>query len=389
MIDSKLNILSSGFMKILFFIYSLKIGGSEKSISNIANFLSNIINYNVTIVTQFPRSYDYYPLNNNIIRQTLNSYKSSSNIFQSLLLNIILLLKIRLFIQNMQPDIIISFLPQMNIRVLIASTFLNLPIIISERTNIRMHEMKLIWSFLRRIIYPTASALVVQTICIKSMSYKFNRNVMVIPNFVEPHTTNKSIPNTHIFKFKKYILAVGCLSKEKQFDILLKIFRLVRNEIPDWGLVIAGDGIEYAYLKKTIAAFNLVDFVFMPGTVNDPFQIFNKAEIFVLTSAYEAFPNVLLEAMSSGIAPVCFNCVSGPAELIENRKSGFLIDQNDIFEFKRILCELINDENMRKNIGNAATYVNNKYTKKIIMEKWFSLFNNLTTGLGKNEISIS
>ncbi|MCC8173457.1 MAG: glycosyltransferase, partial [Odoribacter sp.] len=110
----------------------------------------------------------------------------------------------------------------------------------------------------------------------------------------------------------------------------------------------------------------------------------HKSSIFALTSRYEGFGLVITEAMNCGVPPVVYSCKCGPKDIIQNGKNGFLVEANNKKEFIHKLTLLMNNENLRKEIGKAAKERSEDFHADIIMQKWIKLFHSLTEKEAKN-----
>ncbi len=125
------------------------------------------------------------------------------------------------------------------------------------------------------------------------------------------------------------ILGVGRLSTEKDFPTLIRAFALVKQQYPV-KLVILGQGEELLSLEELVRQLNLVDDVIFPGFVNNPYAYMSKSKMLVMTSIYEGFGNVLVEALIAGIPVVSTNCKSGPTEILAGGKYGDLVAIGDV-----------------------------------------------------------
>jgi glycosyltransferase involved in cell wall biosynthesis len=184
----------------------------------------------------------------------------------------------------------------------------------------------------------------------------------------------ESEPETQLPEGKN-IVAMGQLIWQKGFDLLLDVFARVSKTDKNWNLIIAGTGIMRDELHQQVKKLGLEDSVFFLGHVRNPFAIFAKCDIFVLSSRYEGFPNVLLEAMVCGLPPVSFDCPSGPGEIIQQGINGFLVPPEDIKSMGNTLYELMKDEELRVDIGKEASKVRGRYTPDKIMKQWDKLIN--------------
>ena len=163
-------------------ISGLGSGGAERVLSLLANYWDKF-GYIVTIVTLDDGKRVFFPLNDGILVKSANVKYESKNIFLAVYNNFGRILKLRKVLLDTKPDIIISFLVGVNVLVILATLLSKVKVIISERNHPQLcNERRMIWMFLRRILYPFASHLVVQTNEILGLLGTYNKNVKVIPN---------------------------------------------------------------------------------------------------------------------------------------------------------------------------------------------------------------
>lgn len=125
-------------------------------------------------------------------------------------------------------------------------------------------------------------------------------------------------------KGKSYILSAGRMVHQKDYPTLLRAFAEVSDKI-DQDLIILGDGPLRKELEQLAAYLGIIDRVHMPGYITNPFPVYKGADVFVLSSVFEGFGNVLIEALALGIPVVATNCPGGPKEILENGKYGKLV----------------------------------------------------------------
>ena len=341
-------------MKILFIITSLGSGGAERVMSLLANKFSE---NNEVIIMTLSTDKIFYKLDRKIKTKQLNLYKPTNSVFEKLTNNFKRINCIKKEIENINPDIVISFMTQTNILSIIASKLLNKPIIISERTNYDFLKSK-VWRSLRKVIYRFSDGLVVQSNYDKQ-KYQFVKNVKVIFNPLEV----KNIKN----KRENIILAVGRLDYPKGFDRLIKIYSQLKTE---WPLIIVGDGSERENLESLIRQLNLKNRVFLVGRKQNIEEYYSKAKIFTLSSRMEGFPNVLAEAMGYGCACISFDCLTGPSDIIENNQNGFLIENNNKNEYLKKLQILVDNQEIKEKFGINGTNIIYKLNINKISNEW-------------------
>jgi len=355
-------------MKIVFVIGSMSFGGAERVISEMSNYWAKK-GWDITILTigATKEKGDFYILDSKIQRVDISILPSKSKIVTYFGL-LRLLWRIRRFISKDKPNVVISFISNSNILMLLALLGIKVPKIISDRANPYRDRVGF---FIKKLIYPLATNLVIQTDSVKEFYNKIpNLKVTVIPNPINPPTLS---PKTKRFEFKnKTVVAVGTIKLAiKGFDLLVKAFANISQKYPNWDLVIFGDGKDRLILENLIKEYDLEDRVFLPGVVDNPRDVIIDADIFVLSSLKEGFPNVLIEAMSVGLPSISFDCNFGPSEIIDNYKNGILVETGNIKKLQEAIEKLINSQSLRKELGDRAKKdIMNRYYIDKIMEEW-------------------
>ena len=169
------------------------------------------------------------------------------------------------------------------------------------------------------------------------------------------------------------IISVGRLSYQKNFDRLLDIAKNVLQKQPGWTWDIFGDGEEREKLNNKIKELGLEERVFLKGQVDDLYDHYNEYAFYVMTSRYEGFPMVLLEAASCGLPMISFDIETGPNEIIENGVNGFLIDVSSDIEMENAINMLIGDKELRKLMSNNSFKTAEKFEMNHILRQWISL----------------
>ncbi len=195
-------------------------------------------------------------------------------------------------------------------------------------------------------------------------------NVCVIPNMITiqpPKTIDYS---------EKRIIAVGRYSHQKGFDMLIKAWGRISEKHKDWHLYIYGNEDRTIYNEMAKEEKCQQTCHCMPVT-DDIASEYGKSSIFVMSSRYEGMPLALIEAMSSGLACVSFNCPNGPSEIIKDGIDGFLANNGDVEDLISKLEKLICDESLRKEIGQMAKHNIKRYSPEEIMQQNITLYNKL------------
>ena len=195
--------------------------------------------------------------------------------------------------------------------------------------------------------------------------------VVRIPNAVSPLTGGLADPTSRI------VVAAGRLTNQKGFDRLIPAFEQVVREHPEWTLRIYGSGPHRARLEKIIRDRDLYNNVRLMGRANSMGEELAKASIYAMSSRFEGFPMVLLEAMSKRLAVVSFDCPRGPSDLITPGTDGLLVPEGDVDGLARALLRLVEDEELRRRFGAAALRTAGRYDAEAVGRQWGELLADL------------
>jgi glycosyltransferase involved in cell wall biosynthesis len=195
--------------------------------------------------------------------------------------------------------------------------------------------------------------------------------VVAMPNAV-PDTGEGVSPLT-----EKVVIASGRLAWQKGFDRLIPLWREVSAKHPDWQLRIFGAGYQKDKLSELIAADGLQETAHLMGHTKHLFDEMRRASIFVMPSRFEGFPMTLLEAMSCGLPPVAYDFPNGARELIVDGVNGRLVPNKDADGMVRALCELIEDEELRRKLGEQAPATVDGYDLTSLAARWAEIFRRL------------
>ena len=201
--------------------------------------------------------------------------------------------------------------------------------------------------------------------------FGLKNNIVCIPN---PRTfTPGDFP---ALAKKKMVLAAGRYTYQKGFDILVEAWAKIAGEFPDWELRIAGDGEDGDALRALAGKSGASGSIIL-GKDNDIKALYSQAALYAMTSRYEGLPMVLLEAQAAGLPIVSVKCKCGPLDVVRGGIDGLLVNEGDTDAFAAALKELINDEELRKNMGRAALENSERFSEPVIMQKWADLFSSL------------
>jgi glycosyltransferase involved in cell wall biosynthesis len=173
------------------------------------------------------------------------------------------------------------------------------------------------------------------------------------------------------------LIAAGRLTGQKGFDLLIPAFARVAGDHPDWRLRICGKGQQREELQQMIDERGLTDRIELAGAASNMGAEMAKASIFVLSSRFEGFPLILIEAMSKGLAVVSFDCPTGPADIIDDHRNGILVPHKDVDALAAGMSELMGDEALRRRCAAAAAESARSYGIDAVGPQWEALFASL------------
>jgi glycosyltransferase involved in cell wall biosynthesis len=351
-------------MRITAVISSMQAGGAERVMAQLVNHWADA-GWRVTVVTyEKTDAASFYPLHADIHYHPLVVAGPSVNIFDALFANFSRWRVLRRSLRQFRPHVVLSFCTEVNVIALLATRGLGIPVIVSERSNPRIQPKMLFWKIGRALFYPLSSKVIVQSeMAAKFFSDFLQPKVKIIPNALRRPET------THVQKANR-ILAVGRLGKEKGFDLLLQAFAQVHQAHPEWTLRIVGEGGERIALEGLALKLGVSQFVEFPGLCRNVDKEYAEAGIFVLSSRYEGFPNVLCEAMAAGLPVVAFECPGGVSEIIVNGRNGLLAELGNITSLARCMERLLDSRRLRVELGTEAILVMQRFAPEQILSQW-------------------
>ncbi|WP_458396211.1 glycosyltransferase, partial [Campylobacter sp.] len=181
---------------------------------------------------------------------------------------------------------------------------------------------------------------------------------------------------------QKCVVSIGRMdgSNQKGFLRLIDIWKLIQDssEFKDWKLHIVGDGELKEKIENKIKDLNLTNSIILKPFTKDVESEYLSASIYAMTSHFEGLPMVLIEAQSYALPTISFDIATGPRDIIENDKSGYLIEDNNLNEYANKLKTLMSDENLRAKMGaKSKEIVKSKFSKEVVMKQWENLFKKL------------
>lgn len=342
----------------------LGIGGIQRAMTNLANWLSNN-GYQVTFISCKKEAlfYDLDPKVTLVVPPKAHPGKGGNLVFHYWFI----IRFLRQQFKTIPAQNVISFGDSFNPLVLIAAMGLGKKVHVSDRTS---PDYKFKWhvKWLKLITYRWSHTFIAQTSRAALWNEKkFNNklNIVVIPNQVREVVVDAGAPKD------KVVLYVGRFAWEKNPVALIRAFAKLEQK-RDWKLVLLGDGPQLDDMKQLTQTLGVATQVEFKGQVKEVDYYFSRASVYVLPSVLEGFPNALCEAMAFGLP--CLTSSKIPyADLGHNEEDFLIADPDDIDAFSQALQRLLNDETLRIFLGNNAKKIN----ERLSLEKIGRLFESI------------
>ncbi|MDP3437355.1 MAG: glycosyltransferase family 4 protein [Bacteroidales bacterium] len=379
-------------IKIAYCIPSLfSFGGMEKVLTLKANFFAEVLGYDVTIILTDGKNMSYaFPLSNKVkvINLDINyediwrykllhkfiSYSYKQHIFKKRLTKTLFEIK---------PDITVSMLRrEINFITKIKDGSKKVGELHFNRLNYRDFNTKgssrgfkgllsKIW--MRQLIINLK-----KTDKFVVLSYEDMAQWMELDNVCVIYNPLAEFPEKASECTSKKVIAAGRFVNQKGFDMLLESWKIVSKKHPEWTLDIYGSGNTKPYITQIIQ-FGLEESCFLHDAVLNINEKFIESSIFAFSSRFEGFGMVITEAMSCGIPPVAFACHCGPKDIITDGVDGILVTPESVDELAEKICFLIENEDIRREMGQRARIRAEQFKIDIIAKEWSTLFKNLLT----------
>lgn len=338
--------------KIVFIIFGLSGGGAERVVANLSNV--------------YYRKSDYYLITG---KRTDMDYAIESGVRRLCLLTGRLMhdvWEVHRFLKKNKIDVAVGIDLYANWCVCIANFFLKTKIVISERNAPKQNMISNRSRLLIKLTYWNADFYVFQTQeAKKCYPASFQNKSCIIHNPVK-----EGLPYRDEHP-KKELVAVGRLSPQKNYPMLIEAFAIIHEKYSEYSLHIYGKGKEEGSIRKMIRDKGLETSVIMHGFCKDIHEKIRSSAIYVMSSDFEGMPNALMEAMAMGFPVVCTDCpVGGPRELIQHGVNGLLVPVGDAEFFAESVMRIIENENFSRALSKNAKFMRKSHSIQRINRKW-------------------
>lgn len=358
------------------FISSLRKGGSERVLVNLAEFLVKH-DWQVTLVTQYVGEQEYpLPAGVKRVLSEITPAETSASRVRNLNRR---LRKLRGIWKEERPDVILSFIGKNNLMALVTAAFLKIPVVVSVRGEPKEEYAGFLMRFLARNCFSRAAGVVLQTSYVLDFfPTRVKRRVTILKNPLNPAFARAPFAGER----EKVIVAVGRVDQNKNHEMLIRAFSALSGDYPEYRLVIYGEGDQRQRLLELAGRLPGGERISLPGAVDDVAERIYRASIFALTSYSEGVPNTLLEAMCMGIPAIATNCPSGgPRELIRDGRNGLLIPVGEEEALEMALRRLLSDAELREKMGREAAKLLREYDPEKVCGRWMFYLDTKRRGL--------
>jgi glycosyltransferase involved in cell wall biosynthesis len=200
----------------------------------------------------------------------------------------------------------------------------------------------------------------------EELEHHHSRNGVIVPNFFEVSDTVSDLPK------KKQAISLGRLTFAKGYDMLIDAWQIAARELPDWTLEIYGNGEDREALAKQIENKKVTGINLNPA-IDKVGDRLAESAFYIMSSRFEAFPMVLLEAMSYGLPVATFDCPSGPRAILTENQDSLFAPKNDVEALARRIRQLIDNGQMRDEMGRRARHNVRRFSKETVMQQWLAL----------------
>ena len=350
-------------MKILFLAVHLKSGGAERTISYLSNYF---VSKEHKVVVLSIENEVFYDFDKRVKILTLGIPSKSESVvgrFTNMVKRAVL---VNRAIRKETPDVVFCMLPE--VARYLPLRYKTYSLISSERINPEAVDKKRIR--FKEKVFLNSDGVIFQTK--RAMNF-YSKNIREKATVI-----HNAVGNSLVYDLEKPIVredkisAIGRLTKQKNYPLLLRAFADFSRVYPNYRLEIFGDGKDREVLEKLAVTLNVDKNVSFMGNCKDAIVRAADSKMYVLSSDYEGMPNALMEAMAVGLPCISTDCPNGPAELIEHRKNGILVPVNSQNELRDAMIEFASNEGFANQCGENANKILLTHSIDSISEQYLS-----------------
>lgn len=375
-------------IKLLYFHPTIVFGGAERTTTTLLKGLDKAV-FDVLFVTKkgiFPP----LPVKEAIYIDDLGISDGFKGV-DSLIKDTKIMIR---FIKKETPDIVFGMLHYACIMLSLVKVFLRnkVKVTISPRTpskaaiNFYFKEKtlkKALWNFMVKFFCQHSDCIVVASDGLKEeciSKYKAKRNkIVTVNNSIDVQSierlsmesvNRKDSPDNFV------ISTAGRVAAEKNMEVLIKAFAMLRKDLKA-KLWIIGDGPERPYLESLAVSLNVVNDVDFLGFQDNPYKFIKRSDVFVHTSLFEGFGNIILEAMACEVPVIATDCNYGPREIISNINNGILVPVSDEMALMEAFKKVIEDYDLRTRLVEGASKCLKDFSTEKMVKQYEDVFSKI------------
>lgn len=350
-------------MKMLFYINVLGGGGAERVMANLSSQFSEDGNEVVLVATyKVDKEYEVSKGVRKVYLEKQGSYSSNR-----IIRNVQRIFKLRKIIKREKPDVVISFMAEPNFRAILANSGLKSKTIVSVRNDPSKEYSGKIGGLIATRLLPKANGCVFQT----NDAMRYFSNVLQKKSKVIYNAVKEDFYHVERNPQEGRIVTLGRLTSQKNHTLLIEAFSMIAEQFPNTIIEIYGEGDLRSQIEKQISELQLENRVFLKGNVSNVAQVYEAADVFVLSSDFEGMPNALMEAMAAGLPCVSTDCpCGGPKMLISDQNDGLLVPVGDVRKMTEALTLLMENREFKLELGEKAKLKALEFASEKIFLEW-------------------
>ncbi len=321
------------------------------------------------ITYEEPGTPSFYEVDECVFRHQLGLVHSAPGGLAFITTNVRRVGRLRAILRDIRPTAVIAFLLEANVTSILASTRLDIPVLVAERNHPAHHHIPAIKAKLRNSLYSRAARLCVQSEDIRrwfidniGLDASVIANPVISPDLVPRRNDRRA-------SGRQRIIGLGRLEPQKGFDRVINAFSAIQNEVPDWELVIFGEGEARADLASQIERSGLTDRVRLPGQTATPMAELREADLFIHAARYEGYPNVIIEALSAGLCVIATDSPGATGEILAQGR-GLLVADGDSSALSSAMLLAMRDRQMRETTAARAQTLIRSLAPARIAQLW-------------------
>ena len=351
--------------KIALYISSLRRGGAERVMANLAGYFYRE-GYQVLMVTT-RREETEYEIPEGIVRRI--SEPTSGELCGGRLSNFKKRFsRLREIWKEEKPDVILSFIGKNNMMAILTSRGLKIPVAVSVRGEPMEEYYNKGLRLMARQLFRLAQGVILQTGRSRAFFPKgVQKKAVILRNPVHPDFFREPFEGER----EKTVVAVGRVDENKNHEMLIRAFAKIAEDFPEYQLFIYGEGEKREELQGLAKELGLEERIHLPGNEEHVEEVLYRARVFVLPSNTEGMPNTLIEAMLLGTTVIATDCpCGGPAELIKQGENGLLTPVGDVEQMGESLRKVLQNPQEADRMGRNAAQLRNLYQAKEVYGGW-------------------